>query len=139
MPISEITRSTLPVVELPRSTRGRGGLLFAVLLLCGLAFLPTLLHGRAFELRLLTLIFLYSSMAQAWNLLGGYAGQTSIGHALFFGLGAYTSTLASIYLGLNPWLGGILAVVVATCAGVLIGWPCFRLKSHYFVIATLVV
>jgi branched-chain amino acid transport system permease protein len=139
MQTSEIAPSPLPVVEAPISNRRRGGLLLSVLLLCSLAFLPNVLHGRPFELRLLTLVFLYSSMAQAWNILGGYAGQTSIGHALFFGLGAYTSTLASTSLGLNPWLGGILAIVVATCAGLLIGWPCFRLKSHYFVIATLVV
>ncbi len=112
--------------------------------LCGfllgvLGWVPSILHARPFELRLLTIIFLYATMGQAWNILGGYAGQISIGHAIFFGLGAYTSTITSISLGLNPWLGGLLAIVVASSAGVLIGFPCFRLKSHYFVIATLVV
>ncbi|QWG22173.1 branched-chain amino acid ABC transporter permease [Bradyrhizobium sediminis] len=114
------------------------------LLLCGvlvvaLILLPQVLVGRPFELRLLTIIFLYATMGQAWNILGGYAGQTSIGHGLFFGLGAYTSTIAVLSLGLNPWLGGLLAIIVAVGAGVLIGLPTFRLKSHYFVIATLVV
>jgi branched-chain amino acid transport system permease protein len=104
-----------------------------------LACLPLVLNGRPFELRLLTIICLYATMSQAWNILGGYAGQISIGHGLFFGLGAYTSTLAVISLGLNPWIGGLLAIVVAAISGVLIGLPCFRLRSHYFVIATLVV
>jgi branched-chain amino acid transport system permease protein len=75
-------------------------------------------------------------MAQAWNILGGYAGQTSIGHALFFGLGAYTSTLASTSLGLNPWLGGILAIVVATCGPVdwlaLLSFEESLLRHRYF-------
>jgi branched-chain amino acid transport system permease protein len=108
-------------------------------LVAALAYLPQLLTGRPFELRLLTIICLYATMGQAWNILGGYAGQISIGHGLFFGLGAYTSTMAVLSLGLNPWIGGLLAIVVAALSGVLIGLPCFRLRSHYFVIATLVV
>lgn len=104
-----------------------------------LLLLPAMLDGRPFELRLLTIIFLYATMGQSWNILGGYAGQTSIGHSVFFGLGAYTSTIAALWWGLNPWIGGMLAIVVAAGAGVLIGLPCFRLKSHYFVIATLIV
>jgi branched-chain amino acid transport system permease protein len=108
-------------------------------LLAMLAILPSMLGGRPFELRLLTIILLYATMGQAWNILGGYAGQTSIGHGLFFGLGAYTSTLAALHLGLNPWLGSLLAIVVSATAGTLIGLPCFRLRNHYFVIATLIV
>jgi branched-chain amino acid transport system permease protein len=115
----------------------------SILLVCGLVaalfLLPQLLDGRPFELRLLTIIFLYAAMGQSWNILGGYAGQVSIGHVLFFGLGAYTSTIAFLMFGLNPWLGGLLAVLVSALAGLLIGIPCFRLRSHYFVIATLVV
>jgi branched-chain amino acid transport system permease protein len=108
-------------------------------LVAALAFLPQMLTARPFELRLLTIICLYATMGQAWNILGGYAGQISIGHGLFFGLGAYTSATAVLSLGLNPWLGGLLAIVVTAVSGVLIGLTCFRLRSHYFVIATLVV
>ncbi len=107
--------------------------------LTALVLLPFGLNGRPFELRLFTIIFLNAAMGQAWNILGGYAGQTSIGHAIFFGLGAYTSTLAGLELGLNPWLGAVLAMLVSALAGVLLGFPCFRLKGHYFVIATLVI
>jgi branched-chain amino acid transport system permease protein len=114
----------------------RGGLL--ALLLAGLAAIPLFLTGRPFELRLLTILFLYAAMGQAWNLLAGYAGQTSLGHGMFFGIGAYTSTMAAIGLELNPWLGGLLGSAVAASVGVAIGLACFRLKGHYFVIATLV-
>jgi branched-chain amino acid transport system permease protein len=108
-------------------------------LIAALAFLPQLLAGRPFELRLLTIICLYATMGQAWNILGGYAGQISIGHGLFFGLGAYATAIAVLSLGLNPWVGGLLAIAVAAGCGVLIGLTCFRLRSHYFVIATLIV
>jgi branched-chain amino acid transport system permease protein len=113
------------------------GTLLAVLLLA-LAALPLVLAERPFELRLLTVMFLYAAMGQGWNLLAGYAGQTSLGHGMFFGIGAYASTLAAIAFELNPWLGGLLGSAVAACVGTVIGLACFRLKGHYFVIATLV-
>ena len=67
-------------------------------------------------------VFMYVVLTQAWNILGGYAGQISIGHGLFFGLGAYTSAIAVLSLGLNPWIGGFLAIsvngeLIAECPG----------------------
>jgi branched-chain amino acid transport system permease protein len=80
-----------------------------------------------------------AQMGVAWNIVGGYAGQVSLGHAAFYGLGAYTSTLLFTQFGLNPWLamlaGGILAAVIS----LFIGWSCFRLKGHYFTMATIAV
>ena len=114
----------------------------ATLILAGLAvllLLPFAIGHRPFELRMATLIFLFATMGQAWNVLGGYGGQISIGHGLYFGLGAYTSALLSVKLGLNPWLGLPLAILVPTICAVIVGIPCFRLRGHYFVIATLVV
>lgn len=118
---------------------GRTRAIAVVAVLVGLVLLPLLLDGRPFELRLFTLMFLYATMGQAWNILAGYAGQTSIGHGMFFGIGAYTSTLAVLGIGLNPWLGGLLGAAVAAAIGVAIGAVCFRLRGHYFVIATLVI
>lgn len=109
------------------------------LALTGLLALPVALEGRPFELRMMILIFLFATMGQGWNVLGGLAGQVSIGHGLYFGLGAYTTALLAVKFGVNPWLGMTAAMVVPALAGVLIGLPCFRLKGHYFVIATLVV
>lgn len=114
------------------------GVLLALLLVALLAA-PRMLGERPFELRLLTLLFLYALLAHGWNILGGYAGQTSLGHGLFFGIGAYVSTLLAIKLGLGPWLGMLAGGVAAAALGVLISIPCFRLRGHYFVIATLVV
>ena len=104
-----------------------------------LLVLPMALSDRPFELRMMVVIFLYAMLGHGWNILGGYAGQISVGHGLFFGLGAYTSTVLSLKMGLNPWLGMAAGGAVAAAAGVLVGIPCFRLKGHYFVIATLVV
>ena len=104
-----------------------------------LLVLPMALSGRPFELRMMVVIFLYAMLGHGWNILGGYAGQISVGHGLFFGLGAYTSTVLSLKLGLNPWFGMAAGGALAAAGGVLVGIPCFRLKGHYFVIATLVV
>ena len=109
------------------------------LLMVALVLLPLGLGERPFELRMLTVIFLYAVLGHGWNVLGGYAGQTSIGHGVFLGIGAYTSTLLVLKLGLSPWLGMLAGGTTAALVGVLIGIPCFRLKGHYFVIATLVV
>lgn len=121
----------------PRLTRA--GLALAVLALLALVALPLILAERPFELRMATLVFLFAVMGQGWNVLGGFGGQVSIGHGLYFGLGAYTSALLSVKFGLNPWLGLPAAILVPTVCAVIVGIPCFRLRGHYFVIATLVV
>ena len=84
-------------------------------------------------------IFLYGLLAQAWNLLGGYCGQISLGNAVFFGIGAYTSTLLGMWVGLSPWLGMLAGMVLAVLVSQAIGFPCFRLRGHYFAIATIAV
>lgn len=121
------------------TTRRLASIASVAALLAVLVFLPQLLEGRPFELRLATIIFLYAVLGHGWNILGGFAGQTSIGHGMFFGLGAYTSTLLLVNFGVSPWLGMAAGATVAAIFGVLIGFPCFRLRGHYFVIATLVV
>ena len=85
------------------------------------------------------LICLYGTMSTAWNLLGGYAGQVSLGHALFFGIGAYTSTVLLRWYLLSPWVGMVAGGVLAVLVSLLIGYPTFRLTGHYFSIATIAV
>lgn len=114
-------------------------LLMALLAIGGLLALPLAIADRPFELRMATLVFLFATMGVGWNVLGGFGGQISIGHGLYFGLGAYTSAVLSVRFGVNPWLGLPVAILVPTLCGVLVGVPCFRLRGHYFVIATLVV
>jgi branched-chain amino acid transport system permease protein len=84
-------------------------------------------------------IFLYGAMASAWNILAGYCGQISLGHAVFFGIGAYTSTLLGREFGLSPWLGMVAGAALAVAASQVIGYPVFRLRGHYFAIATIAV
>jgi branched-chain amino acid transport system permease protein len=88
-------------------------------------------------------IFLYAMLATAWNVLAGYCGQISLGHAVFFGTGAYTSTLlaAQDWLGVwaSPWLGMALGALLAALLSQVIGYPVFRLRGHYFAIATIAV
>jgi branched-chain amino acid transport system permease protein len=69
--------------------------------------------------------------------MGGYAKQLSLGHAAYFGLGAYTSTILEIRFGISPWLGMVAGGVVAMLASLPIGWLCFRLRGPYFAIATI--
>ncbi|HTU02365.1 MAG TPA: branched-chain amino acid ABC transporter permease [Candidatus Sulfotelmatobacter sp.] len=84
-------------------------------------------------------IYLFAMLAQAWNILAGYCGQISLGHAVFFGAGAYTSTVLQLTWGVNPWLGLLAGALVAVGLSLLIGYPCFRLRGHYFAIATIAV
>ena len=84
-------------------------------------------------------ILLYAMMAQAWNILAGYCGQVSLGHAVFFGTGAYTSSALQMHWNVNPWLGLAAGVVAAVALSQVIGRPCFRLRGHYFAIATIAI
>jgi branched-chain amino acid transport system permease protein len=84
-------------------------------------------------------IFLYALLAQAWNLLGGYCGQISLGNAVFFGIGAYTSSVLGMTAGLSPWLGMLAGMALAVAVSQAIGFPCFRLRGHYFAIATIAI
>ena len=110
----------------------------AAAIVFSLCAVPILLGDRPFELRLFTMIFLYAALGHGWNVLGGYAGQSSLGHGVLFGLGAYCSTLLVTRIGANPWFGLISGAAFATLVGVLLGAVGFRLRGHYFVIATLV-
>jgi branched-chain amino acid transport system permease protein len=87
----------------------------------------------------LTLILLAAQLGVAWNIVGGYAGQISLGHVAFFGIGAYSSTLLFNQFGVSPWIGGLAGGVIAALVSVLVGWSCFRLKGHYFAMATIAV
>ena len=86
-----------------------------------------------------TVMLMTAQLGVAWNILGGYAGQVSLGHAAFFGCGAYVSTFLLLHLGISPWIGMAAGGLVATAFALAIGWPCFRLRGHYFAMATIAV
>ena len=110
-----------------------GGLMLLALL--AFPLVDTLPHHR----HVMILIFLYAMLAQAWNILAGYCGQISLGHAIFFGLGAYTSTTLVKQAAISPWIGMIAGAAVAVAVSQVIGFPVFRLRGHYFAIATIAV
>jgi branched-chain amino acid transport system permease protein len=83
------------------------------------------------------LVYLDGFMSMGWNILGGYTGQVSLGHAVYFGIGAYTSTMLFLQFGLSPWLGMPLGVSAAIITAMIVSYPCFQLKGHYFAIATI--
>jgi ABC-type branched-subunit amino acid transport system ATPase component/ABC-type branched-subunit amino acid transport system permease subunit len=85
----------------------------------------------------LTLVPVWATMGLSWNILSGYSGLVSFGHASFFGLGAYTVALSLIKFGLTPWIGIPIAAGVGALAGFVIGYPTFRLRGHYFALAML--
>lgn len=90
-----------------------------------------------FILNVLIQVLMYATIATAWNLLGGYAGQLSLGHALFFGVGAYTATILNLNYGVSPWLGMLIVMGVSILLALLIGLPTFRLKGPFFTLATI--
>lgn len=78
-------------------------------------------------------------IGSSWNLLAGFTGQVSFGHAIFFGVGAYTAGLCTTKLGISAWWGMLLGGPVALLVGLIIGWICFRLRGPYFALATIAV
>jgi len=86
---------------------------------------------------MLTTTPIWAVLGLAWNISSGYTGLVSFGHASFFGLGAYTVTIAFVDFGVTPWLGIPLGVAVGALAAVAIGYPTFRLRGHYFALAML--
>lgn len=90
-----------------------------------------------YQLHILILILIWATIGTAWNLLGGYAGQVSFGHAAFFGLGAYTAGLLYFHWGISSWWGMLLGPLVATAISLPIGIICFRLRGPYFALAML--
>jgi branched-chain amino acid transport system permease protein len=124
--MSELWRSVTP--------RGRATLALA---LAVLLMLP--LAADRYMLSVLTLVFYFVYVGQAWNLMMGYAGQLSLGHALYVGLGGYAAALLWLDFGIGPWLGVFAACAVAAAFGAAIGWLAFRfgIAGVYFALLTI--
>ncbi|MBN9586978.1 MAG: branched-chain amino acid ABC transporter permease [Afipia sp.] len=116
----------------------RRQLIVALVVFALIALVPRLVSD-VYMMNVLILTLLFAALSQSWNLLGGYCGQVSLGHALYFGIGAYATSLLYVKFGITPWggllAGGILAALIALA----LGYPSFRLKGHYFSIATIVI
>ncbi len=107
---------------------------FVVLIIA--ALLPLAIRN-SYILHLIILVMLWSVLGASWNLLGGYAGQVSFGHAAFFGVGAYTACLLNVKAGVPLWLGFVAAGMAGSLISIPIGAICLRLRGPYFALSVL--
>jgi branched-chain amino acid transport system permease protein len=108
------------------------------LIVLGIIFLilPWIVHSH-YYLHLIIIALMWVVIGSSWNLLAGYTGQVSFGHAIFFGTGAYTAGLLVTKLGVSAWWGMMFGGIVSMLIGLFVGWVCFRLRGPYFALATL--
>ncbi len=111
--------------------------ILSLLILAGVILALPLGLGNSYYLNVLVFVGIYSLITIGLSLLMGYTGQISLGHAAFFGLGAYTSGVLSTKFGVSPWLALLAAIFVTGGIAFLIGAPALKLKGHYLAMATL--
>jgi len=116
-------------------TRVRFPVLFILLILL-VILVPVFVRNPA-ALHVLILTMLYAYLATSWNIIGGIGGQLSFAHAVFTGIGAYTSSVLLIYYGVSPWIGMLAGAFFASILAVLMGLPTFRLRGAYFALASI--
>jgi len=108
------------------------------LIILGIIFLifPLVIRSSYYQ-HLVIIIFMWVVIGSSWNLLAGYTGQVSFGHAIFFGVGAYTAGIFATKLGISAWWGMAFGGFFSMLVGLFVGWVCFRLRGPYFALATL--
>jgi len=117
-------------------TTNRLKLLLLVVGLVGLCAVPLLISDPTF-IHILVYTFFFAYFAAAWNIVGSYAGQPSLGHAIFFGIGGYTSSILFINYGISPWIGMFVGAILAALAALALGFPTFRVRGPFFAFITL--
>jgi branched-chain amino acid transport system permease protein len=127
---------------MPAKTRARGisalPIVAGVAVVLLLAAFPRFVESP-YAIHMMVLFFLAVIMGEAWNLIGGYGGQYSVGHAAYFGIGAYTVLILLQSKGVAPWWGLVPAVVLAVLVAAIVGSITFRLRGPYFVLASIAV
>jgi branched-chain amino acid transport system permease protein len=96
-----------------------------------------LLINSPFVFHLAVQVCIFGALATAWNIVGGYAGQLSLGHAVFYAIGSYVATMLVIHFGLSPWIGMFAGAAVAVVAALVIAYPTLRLRGPFFALATI--
>lgn len=113
----------------------------AIVAIAGAALIPfatrALIGDDDYWLQVLIWVMFFAYLSAAWNLIGGFGGQYSIGHAGLLGIGAYTSSLLYVQAGVSPWLGMLAGGALAAVIGGVIGYPCFRLRGAFFSLVTI--
>jgi len=125
-------------IPLTASGFAAGPLLMVTAVVAALFVFPWLV-ASPYLLHLMILLFLSVAMGESWNVIGGYCGQYSVGHAAYFGVGAYAALMLLQYSHIAPWWGVWVAIAAALIISLLIGTICFRLRGPYFVLASIAV
>ena len=107
------------------------GITLLVLLLFPLVITQT------YIIHVMILVFMFGMLGVAWTIMGGYAGMFSFGQVAFFGIGAYTSSFLLLTFGVSPWIGLVAGGILSAILAAAIGYPCSKLRGHYFAIATI--
>jgi len=107
------------------------------LIIAGILAVLPLIGLSSYWMHILILVIMWSVIGMAWNLLGGYCGQVSFGHAAFFGVGAYTAGILYNKAGISAWWGLPVSIVVVVLFALVIGYICLRLKGPFFALGTL--
>lgn len=118
----------------PSATSRRGAIAIAAIL-AALIVVPYLI-GDQFVYHVFITICIFAALSTAWNIVGGFAGQLSLGHAIFYGIGAYAGIIL-MNMGISPWLGMFVGAGIAVIVALAISYPCFRLHGSFFSLATI--
>ncbi|MGX5734796.1 branched-chain amino acid ABC transporter ATP-binding protein/permease [Bosea thiooxidans] len=110
---------------------------YVALILLSLLLIIPALTDSPFVVHVFVTICVFAGLSTAWNIVGGYAGQLSLGHMMFYGIGAYTTALLIQHFGLTPWIGMWAGAALSAIVAVCIGYPCFRLRGPFFSLATI--
>lgn len=107
--------------------------------IAGLLLIAPFLIGSSYLFHIAVLLCVFGGLATAWNIVGGYAGQISLGHAVFYGIGSYSAVILLNTHGLTPWLGMLAGMAISAVVAVVISWPTFRLKGPFFSLVTIAI
>lgn len=118
--------------------KNRAAVKYGVVLLFAIV-LPLIFESQPFIVNMFVMILLYAYLGTAWNVLGGITGQFSLGHVAYMGIGAYTSSILVIQYNITPWIGMFVGAFLAVILSLIIGMPCFKLRSAYYAMGTLAV
>ena len=126
-PASRLAEQVLPTRLCPMAALGA---VLAAMLVTPIAI------GNEFVYHIFITMCIFAALSTAWNIVGGYAGQLSLGHAIFYGIGAYVGVML-VGMGISPWIGMFAGAVLAAFVAVVISYPCFRLQGPFFALATI--
>ncbi|MEI4263135.1 branched-chain amino acid ABC transporter ATP-binding protein/permease [Roseovarius sp. D0-M9] len=128
------TKPTAKTIS-PTAKRSTGGAIALAVLLAAIFITPVALDDQ-FVYHIFITICIFAGLSTAWNIVGGFAGQLSLGHAIFYGIGAYVGFMLT-NLGISPWIGMFAGAGIAATVAVIISYPCFRLQGPFFALATI--